>query len=240
MRKTGVDHLMTDNVVSLFKNVVSKITAVAILGSAMTFTTAAMAEESSDSIPVDSLKPPSAASTVLGDADPAFKMIFNHLTGKDDRKSMTNSIPSRKPVKNYKMTSSYGLRSDPFGRGRRSHKGLDMAGPVGTPIYATADGIVGRSQWVRGYGKYIEINHGNAIQTRYGHMSRLNVKANARVKSGDLIGYMGSTGRSTGSHLHYEVRIAGEAVNPVPFMQSNDFLVAQTMAPGLGLGGPAE
>ena len=115
-----------------------------------------------------------------------------------------------------------------------------MAGPIGTPIYATADGIVGRAQWVNGYGKYIEINHGNGIQTRYGHMSRLNVDANTRVRSGDLIGFMGSTGRSTGSHLHYEVRIAGEAVNPIPFMQSNDFLIAQKLNSGVALGGPAE
>ena len=231
---------MTDSVVSLFGNAVSKITAVAIFGSAMTFSTAAMAEESAASIPVDSLKPPSAAANVLGEADPAFKMIFNNWSGQGKKQSVKLTIPSRKPVKNFKLTSSYGFRSDPF-RGRRTrHKGIDMAGPIGTPIYATADGIVGRSQWVRGYGKYIEINHGNAIQTRYGHMSRLNVRANARVKSGDLIGFMGSTGRSTGSHLHYEVRINGEAVNPVPFMQSNDFLVAQTIDPGVALGGPAD
>jgi len=231
---------MTDSVVSLFRNAVSKITAVAIFGSAMTFSTAAMAEESAASIPVDSLKPPSAAGNVLGEADPAFKMIFNNWSGQGKKQSVKLTIPSGKPVKNFKLTSSYGFRSDPF-RGRRArHKGIDMAGPIGTPIYATADGIVGRSQWVRGYGKYIEINHGNAIQTRYGHMSRLNVQANARVKSGDLIGFMGSTGRSTGSHLHYEVRIDGEAVNPVPFMQSNDFLVAQTINPGVALGGPAE
>ena len=167
-------------------------------------------------------------------------MIFNKWAGQGKTETVKLTIPSRKPVKDFVLTSSYGFRSDPF-RGRRaSHKGLDMAGPIGTPIYATADGIVGRSQWLGGYGKYIEINHGNGIQTRYGHMSRLNVEANARVKSGDLIGFMGSTGRSTGSHLHYEVRIAGEAVNPVPFMQSNEFLVAQKLNSGNALGGPAE
>ena len=238
---------MTDNVVDLFQNAVSKITAVAILGSAMTFSTAASAEEAADSaasIPVDPVKGPSAASSVLGEADPAFSLIFDKWSGQGKKEQVKLTIPSRKPVKNYKLTSKFGLRSDPFGRGRRAHKGLDMAGPVGTPIYATADGIVGRSQWVRGYGKYIEINHGNNIQTRYGHMSRLNVKANARVKAGDLIGFMGSTGRSTGSHLHYEVRIGGQAVNPVPFMRSNDFLVAQKLNPQtngkVALGGPAD
>jgi len=230
---------MTDNVSSLFQKSVSKVTAVAILGSAMTISTAASAEESASSIPVDAVKGPSAAG-VLGEADPAFRMIFDKWSGQGKKEVVKLTIPSRKPVENFKLTSNYGFRSDPFRGGRRRHKGIDMAGPIGTPIYATADGIVGRSQWVRGYGKYIEINHGNEIQTRYGHMSRLNVRANARVKAGDLIGFMGSTGRSTGSHLHYEVRIGGQAVNPVPFMQSNDFLVAQKLTPGVALGGPAE
>lgn len=240
---------MTGSVVCFLKNAVTKVTALTILGSAMTLSTAATAAESDASmpdagVPVDILKEKSSQS-MLGEADPAFRMIFDDWAGQGKKQAVRLTIPSRKPVKNFKLTSSYGFRTDPFKGRRARHKGLDMAGPVGTPIYATADGIVGRSQWVRGYGKYIEINHGNEIQTRYGHMSRLNVKANARVKSGDLIGFMGSTGRSTGSHLHYEVRIAGEAVNPVPFMQSNDFLIAQKITPqaskpAVALGGPAD
>ena len=230
---------MTDSVVGLFKNTVKNITGLAILGSAMAFSTAATAEESDSGFPIESLKSQSSEGA-LGKADPAFRMIFDNWSGQGKKKQVKLTIPSRKPVEHFRLTSSYGFRSDPF-RGRRArHKGVDMAGPRGTPIYATADGIVGRAQWVRGYGKYIEINHGNEIQTRYGHMSRLNVRPNARVKSGDLIGFMGSTGRSTGNHLHYEVRIAGEAVNPMPFMQSNDFLVAQKLSPGAALGGPAE
>jgi len=206
----------------------------------MIFSSAAIAEESADaSIPVDVLKSQSADGA-LGKADPAFKMIFNNWSGQGKKTPVKLTIPSRKPVENFSLTSSYGFRADPFKGRRARHKGIDMAGPIGTPIYATADGIVGRSQWLGGYGKYIEINHGNGIQTRYGHMSRLNVKANARVKSGDLIGFMGSTGRSTGSHLHYEVRIAGEAVNPIPFMQSNDVLIAQKLNSKVALGGPAE
>jgi len=235
---------MTGKVVSLFKNAVNKITAIILIGSAAAFAPAsAAAEDAEASIPVDVLKS-DASEGALGKADPAFKMIFKNWSGQGKKQQVKLTIPSMKPVKSYRLTSNFGLRSDPFRGGRRSHKGIDMAGPIGTPIYATADGIVGRSQWVRGYGKYIEINHGNKIQTRYGHMSRLNVKANARVKAGDLIGFMGSTGRSTGSHLHYEVRIAGQAVNPVPFMQSNDFLVAQKLNPQtegkVALGGPAE
>lgn len=228
---------MTGNITVFIRNSVSKITAIAFLGAAMISSTAASAEESS--IPVDILKS-QAAESALGEADPAFRMLFDNWAGQGKQEKVKLTIPSRKPVKDFTLTSSYGFRADPF-KGRRSnHKGLDMAGPIGTPIYATADGIVGRAQWLGGYGKYVEINHGNGIQTRYDHMSNLNVEPNARVKSGDLIGFMGSTGRSTGSHLHYEVRIAGEAVNPIPFMQSNDFLIAQKLNSGVALGGPAE
>lgn len=236
---------MTDSVVGLFNGAVTKITAMALAATALAFSPAAHAAEAEAeaSIPLDTLKEKlsgSSTSSILGDEDPAFRLLFNNMSGEGKKKPVQLTIPSIKPVKNYRLTSTFGFRTDPFKGRRARHKGIDMAGPVGTPIYATADGIVGRSQWVRGYGKYIEINHGNEIQTRYGHMSRLNVKANARVKAGDLIGFMGSTGRSTGSHLHYEVRIAGQAVNPMPFMQSNDFLLAQKAIPGVALGGPAE
>ena len=130
--------------------------------------------------------------------------------------------PSPRPTRSATrstFTSGYGVRSDPF-RGRAAmHAGIDLAGPYGTPIYATADGIVGQAEYNRGgYGNLVEINHGQGIQTRYGHLSRYAASAGQRVRRGQLIGYMGSTGRSTGSHLHYEVRIDGRAVNPVPFI----------------------
>ncbi|MBC7985980.1 MAG: M23 family metallopeptidase [Sphingomonadaceae bacterium] len=144
------------------------------------------------------------------------------------------AIPSIKPVASYRLTSSFGTRSDPFAGSRRMHNGLDMAGPLGTPIYATADGIVGRAQWVGGYGNYIEVNHGGGIQTRYGHLSEILVGTNVRVTRGQLIGRMGSTGRSTGSHLHYEVRIEGRPVNPTPFLTSTDYLAALDSRPGAG------
>jgi murein DD-endopeptidase MepM/ murein hydrolase activator NlpD len=110
-------------------------------------------------------------------------------------------------------------------------------------IYATAAGIVGRSEWAGGYGNLVEIDHGKGIQTRYGHLSSSLVRAGQRVKRGDLIARMGSTGRSTGSHLHYEVRIDGKPVNPVPFMQSNDYLQSvqarAAIASGVAVGGPS-
>jgi murein DD-endopeptidase MepM/ murein hydrolase activator NlpD len=124
------------------------------------------------------------------------------------------------------------------------HAGIDLAAPLGTPIYATADAMVERSEWANGYGNLIELNHGRGIQTRYGHLSRSLVKAGQRVKRGQLIAHMGSTGRSTGSHLHYEVRIDGKAVNPIPFMQSNDILLAVqrrvAAATRVAMGGPSE
>lgn len=153
------------------------------------------------------------------------------------------SIPSQKPVDMLTFTSNFGFRSDPFRGSRAMHAGVDIPGPSGTPIYATADGIVGRAQRLGGYGNYIEIEHGQGIQTRYGHLSAILVTPNTRVKRGQLIGRMGSTGRSTGSHLHYEVRLDGRAVNPMPFLQSSDYLVALQQREGAGatrvaMGGP--
>ena len=105
------------------------------------------------------------------------------------------------------------------GGGYPPHAATEVLAPVGTPIHATADGIVSRADWFSSYGLYVSLEHGGNIETRYGHMSRLNVAAGQEVHKGDIIGYVGTTGRSTGPHLHYEVRIAGEAVNPVPYMQ---------------------
>lgn len=178
--------------------------------------------------------------TPLGTADSDFRKLFASWQASTDNNTGSVAIPSRLPVDSFRLTSEYGYREDPF-RGRRArHKGIDMAAPIGTPIYATADGIVGRAQWVRGYGNYIEIEHGGDIQTRYGHMSALNVTPNQKVKRGDLIGFMGSTGRSTGSHLHYEVRIGGEPVNPKPFLQSSDYLIAMQDRMNTAQGGPDE
>lgn len=129
------------------------------------------------------------------------------------------SIPSRMPVQGAALTSGYGMRIHPVLGGRRQHKGVDLAEPTGSPVYATADGVISRADWFSSYGLYISIEHGAEIQTRYGHLSRLNVEAGQPVRKGDLIGYVGTTGRSTGPHLHYEVRIAGASVNPIPYLQ---------------------
>ena len=129
------------------------------------------------------------------------------------------SIPSRIPLEGITLTSGFGMREHPILGGRRKHDGVDLAAPIGTPIYATADGVVGKASWFGGYGLCVEIEHGGDLETRYGHMSRLNVAEGQTVRKGDVIGFVGSTGRSTGPHLHYEVRVDGVAVNPIPYMQ---------------------
>jgi murein DD-endopeptidase MepM/ murein hydrolase activator NlpD len=129
------------------------------------------------------------------------------------------SIPSRDPIESARMTSGFGMREHPVLGGHRAHTGVDLAAPVGTPIYATADGVISKASWFGGYGLFVSIEHGGELQTRYGHMSRLNVAEGQTVHKGDIIGFVGSTGRSTGPHLHYEVRVDGVAVNPVPYMQ---------------------
>lgn len=128
------------------------------------------------------------------------------------------SIPSRAPLDNMTLTSSYGMRTHPVLGGRRQHNGIDLAAPTGTPVYATADGRVSMAQWYSSYGNYVQIEHGGSLQTRYAHLSAYTVRDGDMVRKGDLIGYVGSTGRSTGPHLHYEVRVDNVAVDPTPYM----------------------
>jgi murein DD-endopeptidase MepM/ murein hydrolase activator NlpD len=124
--------------------------------------------------------------------------------------------------------------------------GIDLACSYGTPIYATADGTVLRAGWNSGgYGNLVEVDHGRGITTRYGHMSAILVSAGQHITRGQQIGRMGSTGRSTGNHLHYEVRIDGRAVNPIPFMKSTDYVLAMqrrssaASMDAVAVGGPA-
>jgi murein DD-endopeptidase MepM/ murein hydrolase activator NlpD len=173
------------------------------------------------------------------DADPRFRQLFTTWRALDQLETGAASIPSARPIQlSVNFTSGYGVRSDPFRGSAAMHAGIDLAGPIGTPIYATADGMVGRSEWnAGGYGNLVELNHGQGIQTRYGHLSRRMVEPGQRVRRGQMIGLMGSTGRSTGSHLHYEVRIDGRAVNPIPFMQQPASTMAALQRPA-AVGGP--
>lgn len=114
------------------------------------------------------------------------------------------------------MTSAFGLRVHPLTGGARHHRGIDLAASTGTPIRATADGSVSTSGWAGGYGLLVAIDHAGGVQTRYGHMSRLNVLPGQQVRQGEVIGFVGSTGASTGPHVHYEVRRNGRAIDPLP------------------------
>lgn len=189
-----------------------------------------------------------ANQTALGVSDPEFRALANSwgkINGAAAKAEV--AVPSINPVEIMKFSSGFGHRGAPLRGASRNHKGIDIPGPVGTPIYATADGMIGRAQWVSGYGKYVEINHGNAVQTRYGHLSAMNVAPGQRIRKGDILGYMGSTGRSTGSHLHYEVRIAGEAINPTAFLSpakatdtNANILLAAKQPDSRAMGGPAD
>lgn len=211
------------------------------------FAVIAAAPAQADTVSAKAMRsaPEAASPSALGSADGEFASLFaawqaiDRGNAKPASIASAISIPSRMPLDSAKMTSDYGMRIHPVLGGRRAHKGIDLASPTGTPIYATADGIVSMAQWFGGYGKYIQIEHGADLQTRYGHLSQYIVDAGQRVHKGDLIGYVGSTGRSTGPHLHYEVRVAGEAVNPIPYMEEATAAQAFALAGGKGAqGGP--
>jgi murein DD-endopeptidase MepM/ murein hydrolase activator NlpD len=130
-------------------------------------------------------------------------------------------VPYRKPViGEVEFTSGFGVRSDPFLGRPAMHTGLDFRAATGDPVRATANGKVASSGWAGGYGRMVEIDHGNGLSTRYGHLSEINVKVGDSIKIGQVIGAVGSTGRSTGPHLHYETRIDGEAVDPQKFLRA--------------------
>jgi murein DD-endopeptidase MepM/ murein hydrolase activator NlpD len=178
--------------------------------------------------------------------NPTFKALFNSWKKLDQLQNDVIAIPSDKPINAaVTFTSGFGVRDDPFHKGAAMHPGIDLAGSYGTPIYATADGTVVRAGWNNGgYGNMVELDHGRGIMTRYGHMSAVLVHAGDHITRGQQIGRMGSTGRSTGNHLHYEVRIDGHPVNPIPFMKSTDYVLAMQKRSGspsmdaVGIGGP--
>lgn len=134
-----------------------------------------------------------------------------------NKETMLENLPAIQPVLNKNLTrmaSGYGWRIDPIYHSRRFHAGMDFTAPVGTDIYATANGTVSSAGWEQGYGNCVQINHGYGYVTLYGHMSAIKVRVGQPVKRGDVIGLVGNTGKSTGPHLHYEVHFKGEIMNP--------------------------
>ncbi len=138
-----------------------------------------------------------------------------------DKEKFLEAIPAIQPVNNKdltRMASGYGYRTDPFTKARKFHYGMDFTAPRGTPVYATGDGVVKRADAsAAGYGKHIRIDHGFGYESLYAHLYKYNIRKNQKVKRGDLIGFVGSTGRSEAPHLHYEVFKDGEKINPINF-----------------------
>jgi len=141
------------------------------------------------------------------------------------KNNLLAAIPAIQPVRNEnlkRMASGFGYRTDPFTKARKMHEGMDFTAKTGTPIFATGDGVIARADnTASGYGNHIVIRHGFGYETLYGHLSRYKSRAGQSVKRGDVIGYIGSTGRSEGPHLHYEVHKNGKVVNPLNFYYGN-------------------
>lgn len=160
-----------------------------------------------------------------GEAPSADTNRANRILNQMDRLNLyriaAQKAPFALPVKSaYRFTSAFGYRRDPKTGGKRLHKGVDFAGPVGTPLYATADGVVTHAGWSSGYGRLVKIQHEFGIETRYAHQAKIRVHVGQRVSRGQRIGDMGASGRVTGPHLHYEVRVGGNAVNPMIYIKA--------------------
>jgi murein DD-endopeptidase MepM/ murein hydrolase activator NlpD len=142
-----------------------------------------------------------------------------------EKDKFLSAIPAIQPVRNEnlkRVASGFGYRTDPFTKVRKMHEGMDFTAPTGSPIYATGDGVVVRADsGSSGYGNHVEIRHGFGYETLYAHLSRYNCRPGQHVKRGDIIGYVGSTGRSQAPHLHYEVHKDGQVVNPINFYYGN-------------------
>ena len=134
-----------------------------------------------------------------------------------NKQEMLQHIPGIQPLKTYKYVSGFGTRMHPIYKTLRTHTGIDLVAPTGTKIYATGDGVVTSAKFERGYGKAIVINHGYQYQSMYAHCSEILVHQGQKVKRGEVIGLVGDTGVSTGSHLHYEIIKGGQKVNPINY-----------------------
>lgn len=155
-----------------------------------------------------------------GSLDPRFARMGMSLARMEGLERALAGIPQVHPTAVEAISSGFGYRSDPINGGAAFHAGMDFKGPVGTPIYAAAAGKIVHAGRKAGYGNCIEVNHGNGLMTRYAHLSRIGVRAGQKVAAGGVIGALGNTGRSTGPHLHFEVRVHDRAVNPRPFLEN--------------------
>ena len=160
-------------------------------------------------------------SLLESDGDEAFKTLLAKQETLDDFDRILISFPVVKPLRDYYyISSSFGVRRDPFTNARAMHGGVDMASHWKTPIYVTAPGTIVKAGWNGAYGRMIEVDHGNGFRTRYGHLQTILVKVGQQVTKGERIGLMGNSGRSTGTHLHYEVRFLNRPYNPIKFFKA--------------------
>jgi len=157
-----------------------------------------------------------------GEIDPRFERLGLSLARMSALERGLEAVPQVTPTSlaMTSVSSGFGYRRDPFTGGAAMHSGLDFRGPIGAPIYAAADGVVSFVGRKAGYGNVVEIDHGNGLMTRYAHMSRFAARVGTRIEAGSVIGAIGNTGRSTGPHLHFEVRLNGRAVDPRPFLKA--------------------
>lgn len=155
-----------------------------------------------------------------GDLDPRFERLGLSLARMAVLERALDGIPQVVPATVENITSGFGYRRDPFNGRAAMHAGIDFKGAVGSPIFAAAEGRVTFAGWKGGYGKAVEVTHPNGLVTRYAHLSRIDVKPGQKVAAGATLGGLGSTGRSTGPHLHFEVRINNRAVNPRPLLET--------------------
>ncbi|OCC24135.1 peptidase M23 [Croceicoccus estronivorus] len=171
-----------------------------------------------------------AATESDGSLDPRFERLGLSLARMEALERGLEGIPQVLPASLNMISSGFGYRRDPFTGHGAMHAGLDFRGPVGSPIHAAAKGKITFAGRKSGYGNCIEISHGNGLVTRYAHMSAFRAKLGQKVAAGDVIGAIGSTGRSTGPHLHFEVRINGRAVNPRPFLEAAPHVLEEARA----------
>ena len=154
-----------------------------------------------------------------GKIDPRFERLGLSLARMAALERGLDGVPQVMPASIDNISSGFGYRRDPFNGSGAMHKGLDFRGPIGAPIHAAAAGKISFVGQKSGYGNVVEVSHGNGLMTRYAHMSKFAARIGQKVTAGDVIGAIGSTGRSTGPHLHFEVRINDRAVNPRPFLE---------------------
>lgn len=174
------------------------------------------------------------ATSADGKIDPRFQRLGMSLARMSAFERGLAGVPQVLPASLDFISSGFGYRSDPFTGGAAFHAGLDFRGPIGAPIYAAAKGRVIFAGVKQGYGNCIEIDHGNGLTTRYAHMSAFRARVGQEVAPGNVIGAIGSTGRSTGPHLHFEVRVHDQPVNPRPFLEAAQNVLQDTRKPGRG------